>query len=58
MRLERLLKRLNNNGRRGDYPLALDIKSISANSKTVRDGSLFVAVEGTKSRGVILSPRR
>lgn len=51
MRLERLLKRLNNSVRLKDYPLDLDIKSISANSKTLRKGSLFVAVEGTKSRG-------
>ena len=51
MRLERLLKRLNNNSRLKDYPLELDVEAISANSKTVREGSLFVAVEGTKSKG-------
>ena len=51
MRLERLLKRLNNNGRLKDYPLGLDVKAISANSKTLRKGSLFVAVDGTKYRG-------
>lgn len=48
MRLQRLLKRINPSGSRGTD---LEITGIFANSKEVKDRSLFVAVKGVKADG-------
>lgn len=50
MQLEKLLGRLD--GIRFDYSISdLDISSICADSRLVREGSLFVAINGTKEKG-------
>lgn len=50
MRLAKLLKRLDSNYL-DYYPGNLNVSSICSNSKEVKEGSLFVAIQGTKKRG-------
>lgn len=50
MQLSKLLRRLDRE-RFARYPLEADISCLCADSKKVTEGSLFVAIEGTKARG-------
>lgn len=50
MQLTRLLKRLDRN-RLNSHLANLDISSVCADSRLVREGSLFVAINGTKEKG-------
>ena len=50
MQLTKLLRRLDKE-RFATYPIAIDISSLCSDSKKVIEGSLFVAINGTKSKG-------